>query len=51
MLTATNPFLLYLEDRELKDFIYNSGGRDLFSLLYDEWNKLNETNKICGKDT
>ena len=50
-LTPTTPFLLYPADRELKDFIYNNGGSDRFSSIYEEWYKIDETNKICGRDT
>ncbi|KAK8896229.1 hypothetical protein M9Y10_014124 [Tritrichomonas musculus] len=49
-LTPTTPLLLYPADRELKDFIYNNGERDRFSSIYEEWYKIDETNKICGRD-
>ena len=49
-LTPTTPLLLYPADRELKEFIYNRGGVDRDTSLYDEWYMIDETNKICGRD-
>ena len=47
-LTTSTPLKLYPTDREIKDFLYNNGGMDA---IEDEWYKLDETNKICGRDT
>ena len=47
-LTTSTPLKLYPTDKEIKDFIYNSGEMEG---LEDEWYKLDETNKISGRDT
>ncbi|KAK8886407.1 hypothetical protein M9Y10_041870 [Tritrichomonas musculus] len=46
-LTTSTPLKLYPTDKEIKDFIYNSGEMEG---LEDEWYKLDETNKISGRD-
>ncbi|KAK8895511.1 hypothetical protein M9Y10_023978 [Tritrichomonas musculus] len=48
--TTTTPLLLYPTDRKTKDFIYIRGGVDDHK-SWNEWYKLDETNKICGRDT
>ena len=48
-MTTTTLLLLYLADREQKNFIYNRGGVDRSSSLYVELYKLDE--KISGRDT
>ena len=48
-LTLTTPLLIYPADRELKDFIVGRGGIEFTH--ENEWYVLDETNKICGRDT